>query len=81
MDEPLDNKIGNWLEVEESLEFQAALILTLAKVNNVLRFYDLSWGKASSLEEGEKNPQEKLQTALWKNFMKWFLFKAGLKLC
>jgi pyrimidine-nucleoside phosphorylase len=62
MDEPLGNKIGNWLEVEESLEMLTGVdIPDSNKVNNVLCGAMIYLGgKANSLEEGEKISQEKL---------------------
>jgi len=62
MDEPLGNKIGNWLEVEESLEIlNGENIADSCKVNNVLCGAMIYLGgKASSLEEGERISQEKI---------------------
>lgn len=62
MDEPLGNKIGNWLEVEESLEIlNGENIPDSCKVNNVLCGAMIYLGgKASSLEDGEKISQEKI---------------------
>ncbi|MBS1515981.1 MAG: thymidine phosphorylase [Bacteroidetes bacterium] len=62
MDEPLGNKIGNWLEVEESLEILNGInIPDSVKVNNVLCGAMIYLGgKASSIEEGEKIAHEKI---------------------
>ncbi len=62
MDEPLGNKIGNWIEVEESLEILTGVdIPDSCKVNNVLCGAMIYLGgKASSLEEGERISQEKI---------------------
>ncbi len=63
MDEPLGNKIGNWLEVEESLEILSGVnIADSCKVNNILCGAMIYLGgKAASLEEGEKISQEKIE--------------------
>jgi len=63
MDEPLGNKIGNWLEVEESLEILNGVnIPDSCKVNNVLCGAMIYLGgKASSIENGEKISQERIE--------------------
>ncbi len=62
MEEPLGNKIGNWMEVEECLEtMEGAVIPDLYKVNNVLCGAMLFLGgKAKSISEGEEIIKEKL---------------------
>ena len=63
MDEPLGNKIGNWLEVEECLEvMNGKKVADLQKVNNLLCGAMIYLGnKAASIEEGEKIAEEKLR--------------------
>lgn len=56
MHEPLGNKIGNWLEVEECIEvMKGKMVPDLVKVNNVLAGAMIFLGgKAGSVDEGEK---------------------------
>jgi len=63
MDEPLGNKIGNWLEVEECIEvMNGKKIPDLEKVNNILSGAMIYLGgKAGSIEEGEKIAEEKIK--------------------
>jgi pyrimidine-nucleoside phosphorylase len=62
MEQPLGNKIGNWLEVEECIEvMNGEKVYDLLKVNNVLAGAMIFLaGKSSDLEEGEKIAQEKI---------------------
>ncbi|MFA5403963.1 MAG: thymidine phosphorylase [Ignavibacteria bacterium] len=72
MEEPLGYKIGNWLEVEECLEvMNGKKIYDLNKVNNVLSGAMIYLGgKASSIDEGEKIAEQKLQDgSAYKKFL------------
>jgi pyrimidine-nucleoside phosphorylase len=62
MEQPLGNKIGNWLEVEECIELMNGKIIPdLYKLNNVLSGAMIYLGgKANSIEEGEKISVQKL---------------------
>lgn len=64
MNEPLGNKIGNWLEVEESAEvMRGKKVSDLIKVNNVLAGAMIFLGgKASSIDEGEKIADDLLKS-------------------
>lgn len=63
MDEPLGNKIGNWLEVEECIEvMNGKKVPDLEKVNNILSGAMIYLGKkAASIGEGEKIAEEKIR--------------------
>ncbi len=72
MEQPLGNKIGNWLEVEECIEIMnGALIPDLYKLNNVLSGAMIYLGgKANSISEGEKIATEKLMDkSAYKKFL------------
>ena len=72
MEQPLGNKIGNWLEVEECIEIMnGAMIPDLYKLNNVLSGAMIYLGgKANSISEGEKIAGEKLMNkSAYKKFM------------
>jgi pyrimidine-nucleoside phosphorylase len=72
MDEPLGNKIGNWLEVEECIEvMNGRKIADLEKVNNVLSGAMIYLGgKANSIEDGEKIAADKLKDgSAYKKFL------------
>ncbi len=72
MEQPLGNKIGNWLEVEECIEIMnGAMIPDLYKLNNVLSGAMIYLGgKANSISEGEKIAGEKLMDkSAYKKFM------------
>ena len=72
MEQPLGNKIGNWLEVEECIEIMnGAIIPDLYKLNNVLSGAMIYLGgKANSISEGEKIAGEKLMDkSAYKKFM------------
>lgn len=72
MDEPLGNKIGNWLEVEECLEvMNGKKVADLEKVNNMLSGAMIYLGKkASGIEEGEKIAEEKIKDgSAYKKFL------------
>lgn len=72
MEEPLGNKIGNWLEIEECLEvMNGEYVKDLCKVNNVLSGAMLYLGgKASSVEAGEKIAEEKIKDgSAYKKFL------------
>jgi pyrimidine-nucleoside phosphorylase len=62
MEQPLGNNIGNWLEVEECLEvMNGGRADDLLKVNNVLAGAMIFLAsRSSSMEEGEKIAQDKL---------------------
>lgn len=64
MHEPLGNKIGNWLEVEECAEvMRGKNVSDLIKVNNVLAGAMIFLGgKASSIDEGEKIADDLLKS-------------------
>ena len=64
MHEPLGNKIGNWLEVEECVEvMRGKNVSDLVKVNNVLAGAMIFLGgKASSIDEGEKIADDLLKS-------------------
>ncbi len=72
MHEPLGNKIGNWLEVEECLEvMNGADVNDLVKVNNVLAGAMIYLGgKAGSIDEGEKMAGDVLRDgSVYKKFI------------
>ncbi|MBK7158989.1 MAG: thymidine phosphorylase [Ignavibacteria bacterium] len=72
MEQPLGNKIGNWLEVEECIEIMnGAIIPDLYKLNNVLSGAMIYLGgKANSISEGEKIAGEKLMDkSAYKKFL------------
>lgn len=72
MEQPLGNKIGNWLEVEECIEIMnGAMIPDLYKLNNVLSGAMIYLGgKANSISEGEKIAGEKLMDkSAYKKFL------------
>lgn len=72
MHEPLGNKIGNWLEVEECVEvMNGAVVTDLIKVNNVLAGAMLMLaGKAGSIDEGEKMAYDVLRDgSVYKKFL------------
>jgi pyrimidine-nucleoside phosphorylase len=60
MDEPLGNKIGNWIEIEECIEvMNGKKISDLEKVNNVIAgAMMMLGGKAKTIEEGEAIAEE-----------------------
>ncbi len=60
MDEPLGNKIGNWIEIEECIEvMNGKKIPDLEKVNNVIAgAMMMLGGKAKTIEEGEAIAEE-----------------------
>ena len=62
MEQPLGDKIGNWLEIEECIELMnGAIVPDLYKLNNVLAGAMIFLGgKADSLEAGEKLAKERL---------------------
>ena len=71
MSEPLGNKIGNWLEVEECIEVMNGVnIPDLIKVNNVLSGAMLYLaGKAKTIDEGEKISEDILSSGeVYKKF-------------
>lgn len=72
MEQPLGNKIGNWLEVEECIEvMNGAMIPDLYKLNNVLSGAMIYLGgKAGSISEGEKIAGEKIMDkSAYKKFL------------
>jgi len=72
MHEPLGNKIGNWLEVEECLEVMNGKVVSdLIKVNNVLAGAMIFLGgKACSIDEGEKMAGDALKDGyVFKKFL------------
>lgn len=72
MEQPLGNKIGNWLEVEECIEIMnGAMIPDLYKLNNVLSGAMIYLGgKAGSISEGEKIAGEKIMDkSAYKKFL------------
>jgi pyrimidine-nucleoside phosphorylase len=72
MHEPLGNKIGNWLEVEECIEvMNGSVINDLIKVNNVLAGAMIYLGgKASGIDEGEKMAANALNDgSVYKKFL------------
>jgi pyrimidine-nucleoside phosphorylase len=73
MHEPLGNKIGNWLEVEECIEvMNGSVVNDLIKVNNVLAGAMIYLGgKASSIDEGEKMAADALNDgSVYNKFLK-----------
>ena len=72
MHEPLGNKIGNWLEVEECIEvMNSAAVNDLVKVNNILSGAMIFLGgKANSIDEGEKMAADALNNgSVFKKFL------------
>ena len=72
MNEPLGNKIGNWLEIEESIEIMnGKIIADLSEVNDTLAgAMILLGGKVSGMEEGIKVAKEKINDgSAYKKFL------------
>lgn len=80
MHEPLGNKIGNWLEVEECIEvMNGAEVNDLVKVNNVLAGAMIYLGgKANSIDEGEKMAADALKDgSVYKKFLEMVKIHSG----
>lgn len=80
MHEPLGNKIGNWLEMEECIEvMNGAVVNDLVKVNNVLAGAMIYLGgKAGSIDEGEKMASDALNNgSVYKKFLEMVKIHGG----
>jgi pyrimidine-nucleoside phosphorylase len=81
MNEPLGFKIGNWFEVEESIEIMnGKAVEDLLKVNNVLSGVMLFLGnKAITIEEGELIAEDRLKegSIVYDKFVKMVRMQGG----